>query len=753
MAGTPSLFAGIGAQLFDNNGKPLSGGKIYTYGAGGTTPVATYTTNATTTAHANPITLDSAGRVPSGGQIWLKEGDSSYYKFVVKTASGSTVATYDYVPGTYDSPTRDYLFDSSTPNAITSLLPKKDTYRQCCGVFLCSDNKSTCHVFAESQNHGNDVNRKIYAYNSTDFGRTIHPLSETFSKLTFVYGDDTYLVGNIAFGTMGNGRFGIISGRVLPDTVTYGEPVFIYSDDDGETWTSVPMPYGSSGVHRSDFHGKIYPWPASAGGNDTTGFVAFSYAGAYGIVGWYTTDNGATWTPQTQRVSVASEMSVARIGNENKWVMVIRAGTHGYVSTSADLVTWTSAKQLTSLILDSNPPELIYDNSRLYFFGFSRQGREIQDNASNALLVSKGDPDEVYSSGGDSGWEDWTLVTNLTYWPTGYLKTIKVSGRWYFYFTGSEETSGGSTGRQAIMFLLSNDIPETTTARQILGEIPSTNYLPSGQFSYWPAGASFSSGASRQLVVPGITFARSTGASNASVTREDGEAGAEGRYVLRLSRVDTDTDTHNVNLVCSLTSEDSYNFRDNRVCISFRARCGAGFSGAGPSGATKWLYVKALSSTDPQQTVTSLSGTPTNASTIATANSGVSLNENWAYYEISVGLFPETAEQLFVLLSFNPTGTALDDWVEIEQLKIEVGNAATPFVCQTDQQLKLWSSKFYQTKTVQTENGSRNIPLLPMARTPNVTASVGSVGSITADGFELSHSAAASSSIVANGFL
>ena len=103
MAGTPSLFAGIGAQFFDNSGNPLTGGKIYSYLAGTTTPTPTYTTEAATVNHPNPIILDSAGRVPSGGEIWLKEGSATYYKFVLNTTTDVLIASYDYVPGTYSS--------------------------------------------------------------------------------------------------------------------------------------------------------------------------------------------------------------------------------------------------------------------------------------------------------------------------------------------------------------------------------------------------------------------------------------------------------------------------------------------------------------------------------------------------------------------------------------------------------------------------------------------------------------------------
>jgi hypothetical protein len=91
-----SAFGGVGWQFFDNSGVILSGGKIFTYAAGTTTPQATYTTSAGNVAHTNPIILDSAGRVPSG-EIWLLMGYS--YKFVLKTSTDVLIATYDNIFG------------------------------------------------------------------------------------------------------------------------------------------------------------------------------------------------------------------------------------------------------------------------------------------------------------------------------------------------------------------------------------------------------------------------------------------------------------------------------------------------------------------------------------------------------------------------------------------------------------------------------------------------------------------------------
>jgi len=98
MAISLSLYAGAGAQFFDNNGVPLNGGLIYTYGAGTTTPVSTYTSSSASTNNTNPIVLDSAGRTPA--QIWLTAGAS--YKFVLQTSTGVLIKTDDNIYASYE---------------------------------------------------------------------------------------------------------------------------------------------------------------------------------------------------------------------------------------------------------------------------------------------------------------------------------------------------------------------------------------------------------------------------------------------------------------------------------------------------------------------------------------------------------------------------------------------------------------------------------------------------------------------------
>lgn len=86
---------GNGFQFFDSNGAPLNAGKIYTYQAGSSTPLATYTDNAGLVANTNPIVLGTDGRPPS--EIWLLEG--YYYKFILKDSDDVTIQTYDNLYG------------------------------------------------------------------------------------------------------------------------------------------------------------------------------------------------------------------------------------------------------------------------------------------------------------------------------------------------------------------------------------------------------------------------------------------------------------------------------------------------------------------------------------------------------------------------------------------------------------------------------------------------------------------------------
>jgi hypothetical protein len=92
-----SPIGGSGWQFFDNSGNVLTGGKLYTYAAGTTTPLASYTSVTGSVAHTNPIILDASGRIPNGGQVWLAIGIS--YKFILKTSTDVQIWSADNITG------------------------------------------------------------------------------------------------------------------------------------------------------------------------------------------------------------------------------------------------------------------------------------------------------------------------------------------------------------------------------------------------------------------------------------------------------------------------------------------------------------------------------------------------------------------------------------------------------------------------------------------------------------------------------
>jgi hypothetical protein len=82
-------------QFFSNDGLPLAGGKLQTFQAGSTTPLATYTDSSGLIANTNPIILGTSGRPPE--TIWLSDG--FFYKFVLSDANDVVVQTYDNLYG------------------------------------------------------------------------------------------------------------------------------------------------------------------------------------------------------------------------------------------------------------------------------------------------------------------------------------------------------------------------------------------------------------------------------------------------------------------------------------------------------------------------------------------------------------------------------------------------------------------------------------------------------------------------------
>jgi hypothetical protein len=99
-------------QFFTANGAPLVGGKLYTYSAGTTTPLATYTDSTGGSANTNPIILDSRGEA----NVWLS---NNLYKFVLKDSVDSLIWTVDNIGNDTSYTGTGTVVLSNSPTLVT----------------------------------------------------------------------------------------------------------------------------------------------------------------------------------------------------------------------------------------------------------------------------------------------------------------------------------------------------------------------------------------------------------------------------------------------------------------------------------------------------------------------------------------------------------------------------------------------------------------------------------------------------------
>lgn len=82
-------------QIMDANGNPIVGGKIYTYTAGSSIPLASYKDNAEAVAQSNPAITNTLGMLDD--PLWLTSGVS--YKIVIKDETDTTLQEFDNIMG------------------------------------------------------------------------------------------------------------------------------------------------------------------------------------------------------------------------------------------------------------------------------------------------------------------------------------------------------------------------------------------------------------------------------------------------------------------------------------------------------------------------------------------------------------------------------------------------------------------------------------------------------------------------------
>ena len=112
-------------------------------------------------------------------------------------------------------------------------------------------------------------------------------------------------------------------------------------------------------------------------------------------------------------------------------------------------------------------------------------------------------------------------------------------------------------------------------------------------------------------------------------------------------------------------------------------------------------------------------------------------------------MVPTDCNNLIVMVWTTSIAAANTGYMDLV-LQLEEGTVGTRFERRPIELERRLCQRYYNSLTVQTQNGSRTVFLPKMRATPTVTVSAGSAANVTSDGFELSHSAAVACSVTAD---
>jgi hypothetical protein len=190
----------------------------------------------------------------------------------------------------------------------------------------------------------------------------------------------------------------------------------------------------------------MHPYPASVGGDDTGGYVLPGNPDSLDEVRiWYTTDNGDSWSDtlafaETKLV----EPTIGRVGRQDKWVMVVRDNSTGdipgQVSTSTDLLNWTTPVQMNKRMGGNRPKIVSHDN----YLHLMTTNRGNLTGYPKTILMQRVDSETAYNNPG-SVWKDWESLSNDRDTVIGYPDIKKVNGRHVATYCSGENADANAS--------------------------------------------------------------------------------------------------------------------------------------------------------------------------------------------------------------------------------------------------------------------------------------------------------------------
>tara|TARA_R110000764_G_scaffold144137_1_gene231980 strand:- start:176 stop:3034 length:2859 start_codon:yes stop_codon:yes gene_type:complete len=373
---------------------------------------------------------------------------------------------------------------------------------------------------------------------------------------------DSFNLADVAATIMGSNRIGLLV--TARDSSNAYRNDFVYSDNNGTDWTVSESVVASPNGFL--VYGTMLPYPASAGGHATTGFIVYGYE-ANDCHYAKTVDNGASWTVAEIFVDAAlSEPSIVRVGTEDKWVAFIRKNSANLrIATSTNMTTWTTPED-TGLDLGSNPVQAIVDGGSVYVYMFIRD-IDASIAEQNDVLLIEDDISAVYTASDLTNTNLRQVLTGVER-ALGYVSILKVGQDFLWGYTAGEHDGSSSLGGSSFIVFGSTRRKASVSIGAVRQLMTNKNLIRNPTFDFWSRGTSIAGITTNTKAADGWLI----GPSGSTITVSQQELAVEdsralpfrGRYAMDISATANDY----ISLSQTFYGESElYRFADKNVTI------------------------------------------------------------------------------------------------------------------------------------------------------------------------------------------